>query len=488
VRRGFSCRSHHYGTIAEVVVGKVVVLGAGPAGLAAAWKLSKSGRDVEVLEANSYVGGLAHTMHDGNYMFDFGPHRFHSANPAIISEITNLMGPLPTRICKTQVYFRGHFYTYPLSAGNLFAGLSPWLGLTCFADFLTTWVRNKIRPADDSSFESWVVNRFGRRLYDVYFGPYTAKVWGRDPAQLAASWAAQRVAVVDLWDLILRTLKIRREDNDFHHSPFKAEFFYPERGVGHIYERMAEEVVKHGGSLSLNTRVKQVNCGEDRVESVLVERDGKLEEVEAEYFISTVPISPLVRSLRPFAPTDVTEAASQIRFRAMVFVFLKLDRPSVTDDHWIYFPDPDTVFNRISEMRNFSTAAAPVGQTSLTVEISCDVDDEIWNAPEEDLYRRSVDGLVRAGLIRESEIVGHSFRRTRNAYPTYDLKFEANLAKMAYHLASWPNLVVCGRQGLFRYINQDHAIEMGLCAAEEIATQQIGTRVARVGSEPVYFG
>lgn len=470
------------------MVGKAVVLGAGPAGLAAAWKLSRSGWDVEVLEANSYVGGLAHTMEHGGFLFDFGPHRFHSANHAILDEIQELMGPLPTRDCKTQVYFGGKFYTYPLSAGNLLTSLSPWLAVTCFADFLTTWIKNKIRPAEDTSFKAWVVNRFGKRLYDVYFGPYTAKVWGRDPSKLAASWAAQRVAVVDLWDLMLRVLKIRREDNDFHHSPFKAEFFYPERGVGTIYERMAEEVVRYGGTISLNSRVKQVTCDGDRVECVLVERNGKLEEVTADFFVSTVPISPLIRVLRPFAPQDVLDAASQIQFRAMVFLFLKLNRETVTDDHWIYFPDPKTIFNRISEMKNFSLSAAPDGKTSLCVEISCDVGDAIWDTPEEELYRKSVQGLVESGLIREDEVVGHFFKRTSNAYPTYDLKFESNLGRLAYHLASWPNLIVCGRQGLFRYINQDHAIEMGFCAAEEIVTQQVGTMVGRVGSEPVYFG
>ncbi|MCC7369134.1 MAG: FAD-dependent oxidoreductase [Chloroflexi bacterium] len=469
-------------------MGKVVVLGGGPAGLAAAWKLSRSGQDVEVLEANSYVGGLAYTMQHEDYLFDFGPHRFHSANSAILAEIKALMGPLPTRICKTQVYFGGKFYTYPLSAGNLLTSLSPWLAVTCFADFLATWVRNKIRPAEDTSFKAWVVNRFGKRLYDVYFGPYTAKVWGRDPAKLAASWAAQRVAVVDLWDLVLRVLKIRREDNDFHHSPFKAEFYYPEQGVGAIYERMADEIVRYGGTVSLNTRVKEVICRENRVEAVVVERDGRTEEVRGDYFVSTVPISPLVRALQPPAPADVLDAASQIQFRAMVFLFLKLDREQVTEDHWIYFPDPSTVFNRISEMKNFSLASVPEGKTSLCVEISCDVDDDIWNASEEELYRRSVDGLVQAGLIRESEVVGHFFRRTRNAYPTYDLRFEANLGKLAYHLASWPNLIVCGRQGLFRYVNQDHAIEMGFCAAEEILTDKIGTMVSRVGNEQVYFG
>ncbi|MCC6177666.1 MAG: FAD-dependent oxidoreductase [Chloroflexi bacterium] len=470
------------------MTGKVVILGAGPAGLGAAWKLSERGWDVEVLEAHGYVGGLAHTIRRDGYLFDFGPHRFHSANPAIVAEIRRLMGDLPTRICKTQVYFRDNFYTYPLSAGNLLTSLSPALGAACFADFLLTRVRSKLRPATDDSFEAWVVNRFGRRLYDVYFGPYTAKVWGRDPSRLAASWAAQRVAVIDLWDLMLRVLKLRREDNDFHHSPFKAEFLYPDQGVGRIYERMAEEVERRGGRISLNSRVTGVTCGDERVESVLVEREGVLDEVRGDFFISTVPISPLVRSLRPSAPSDVLDAASQIQFRAMIFLFLMLDRPSVTEDHWIYFPDTRTVFNRISEMKNFSSEAAPPGKTSLTVEISCDVGDDVWNAPESELYQRSVRALVDAGLIRASDVSGHFFSRTRNAYPTYDLKFEANLGKLAYHLASWPNLIVCGRQGLFRYINQDHAIEMGFCAAEEIATQQIGSRVGRVGSEPVYFG
>ena len=469
-------------------MGKAVVLGAGPAGLAAAWKLSEAGWNVEVLEAAPFVGGLSRTMREGGYLWDFGPHRFHSANPAILNEIKKITGDMPTRICKTQVYFGGKFYTYPLSAGNLFKSLSPVLGAACFFDFLTTWIRNKIKPAEDSSFEAWVVNRFGRRLYDVYFGPYTAKVWGRDPSKLAASWAAQRVAVVDLWDLILRVVKLRREDNDFHHSPFKAEFYYPEQGVGAIYEQMAETIEASGGTISFGSRVKGLRTEGDRVTSVIVERDGQTQEVAADYVVSTIPVSTLVKSLEPVAPDDVLAAANQIQFRAMVFLFLKLNRESVTEDHWIYFPDPKTIFNRISEMKNFSDEAAPDGMTSLTVEISCDVGDAIWNTPEEELYRKSVQGLVESGLIREDEVVGHFFKRTSNAYPTYDLKFESNLGRLAYHLASWPNLIVCGRQGLFRYINQDHAIEMGFCAAEEIVSQKVGTMVGRVGSEPVYFG
>lgn len=468
--------------------GRVVVLGAGPAGLSAAWKLSEQGVSVEVLEAQPFVGGLSHTLERGGYLFDFGPHRFHTDNPAVLSEIERLMGKMPERGRKTRVYFMGHYYDYPLSASNLLSSLPPWVGLACFTDFLLTWLRNKTRQVSDDSFEAWVVNRFGRRLYDIYFGPYTAKVWGRDPSKLSASWAAQRVAVVDLWDLVLRTLGLRQGYNHYHHSPYKPDFWYPTRGVGSIYQRMAEEITRRGGRVSLQTRVREVLVGDDRVDGVLVERDDRLEEIDAEYFVSTVPISPLVKALRPIAPDDVLASANALRFRAMIFLFLMLDRESVSDDHWIYFPERDVIFNRISEMKNFTPEAAPKGKTSLTVEITCDADDEVWNASEDELYRRSIRGLVDAGLIRSDEVVGHFFTRTRNAYPTYDLNFEVNLGKLAYHLATYRNLIVCGRQGLFRYINQDHAIEMGLCAAEEIVTEQIGSRVGRVGSEQVYFG
>jgi protoporphyrinogen oxidase len=172
----------------------------------------------------------------------------------------------------------------------------------------------------------------------------------------------------------------------------------------------------------------------------------------------------------------------------MIFLFLTLDRESVSDDHWIYFPGANVVFNRISEMKNFTPDAAPPGKTSLVVEITCDAGDEVWNTPERELYERSVQGLVASKLIEPHQVLDHFFLRSHYAYPTYDLNFESNVGRLAYHLAGLGNLIVCGRQGLFRYINQDHAIEMGFCAADEILTQQVGTMVTRVGKEQVYFG
>jgi protoporphyrinogen oxidase len=476
---------------------RVVVLGGGIAGLGAAWRTAMAGMETDVLELKPYVGGMAHTHRtDDGYLFDFGPHRFHTQNPAILEAVRGLLqGELIDRDRTTHIYFMRQYFEYPLSASNMLRYLPKKLGVACFLDFLATRARNRVHPKLDDSFETWVVNRFGRRLYDIYFGPYTAKVWGRDPSKLSASWAAQRVAVVDLWDLLLRMFKLRRDDNGFDHSEYKDLFYYPLSGVGRISERVAEEIEGCGGRVHTEARVTKVLHDGGKVTGVIYEKEGETHEIACDYLISTLPLPLLMRFLAPAAPDDVQATARSLQYRAMIFVMLKLDKPKVSDDHWIYFPDDNIIFNRVSEMKNFSPVAAPEGKTSLTLEITCDIGDEIWTMPEDELYRRSVEGVVASGLATREQILGHYFERLPHAYPSYDLEFEAKLGRLAYHLASFSNIVVAGRQAQFRYVNTDQALEMGMTAADEIAAKEkeaaavpLGSRVDRVASEQVYFG
>jgi protoporphyrinogen oxidase len=381
-----------------------------------------------------------------------------------------------------------HFYDYPLNASNLLSHLPKSLAALCLLDFIGMKIRHRIRPAEDDSFESWVVNRFGRRLYDIYFGPYTAKVWGRDPSKLSASWAAQRVAVVDLWDLLLRVMHLRGGDNGFHHSEFKDDFWYPKYGIGQIAEALAERARQHGAELTTGARITAIEHADGAIRAIHY-RKGEEDFVQpCEAVVSSLPLPLLVQLLRPAPPEDVIQAARSLQYRAMIFLFLEIDKPSVTDDHWIYFPAPEIIFNRLSEMRNFSEDAAPRGKSSLTLEITCDIGDEIWNTPEEELYQRSIEALVASGLVEREQVLGHFFRRLSHAYPTYDVDFEAKIGRMAYYLADFNNLVNAGRQALFRYVNTDHVMEMGFCAAEELLEGTLGSRVERVGSEQVWFG
>jgi protoporphyrinogen oxidase len=468
---------------------EVAVLGGGIAGLSAAWKLAEAGVGVNLYEAAPVLGGMAGSMHRDGYIWDFGPHRFHSANPAIIQTVRDLLGDdLRDRDRKTRVYFMNRFFDYPLNASNLLTNLPKSLAALSLLDFIGMKIRHRIRPAADDSFESWVVNRFGRRLYDIYFGPYTAKVWGRDPSKLSASWAAQRVAVVDLWDLMLRVLHLRGGDNGFHHSEFKDLFWYPKHGIGQIAEAMAERARAHDAHLHTRARITAIEHDGHAIRAIRYSSGDETFVDPCDAVVSSLPLPLLVQLLDPAPPDDVLAAARSLKFRAMIFVFLEIDKPSVTDDHWIYFPDPDVIFNRISEMRNFSPDAVPDGKTSLTLEITCDIGDEIWTTPEDELYRRSVEGLVASGLIREDQVLGHFFRRLSHAYPTYDIDFEAKIGRMAYYLADFENLVNAGRQALFRYVNTDHVMEMGFCAADELLEGALGTRVERVGSEQVWFG
>lgn len=182
-------------------------------------------------------------------------------------------------------------------------------------------------------------------------------------------------------------------------------------------------------------------------------------------------------------------AANALNYRAMVFCFVQIDKPGISDDHWTYFPDDRIIFNRVSEMRNFSPDTVPAGKTSLTLEITCDIGDEVWNTPEGELFERSVDGLLQGELIeRREQVTGHFFLRLSHAYPTYDIDFEARIGHLAYHLADFDNLVNAGRQALFRYINTDHVMEMGFSAAEELIEGTLGSKVTRVGTEQVWFG
>jgi protoporphyrinogen oxidase len=282
-------------------------------------------------------------------------------------------------------------------------------------------------------------------------------------------------------------MKLRRGDNGFHHSEFKDDFWYPRNGIGQIAEGLAARAEQHGAQLLTRTRITAVEHDDGAITAIEYQKDGETVRQECDACVSSLPLPLLVQLLRPAPPEEVLQAARSLQYRAMIFLFLEIDKPRVTDDHWIYFPGP-MIFNRISEMRNFTDDAAPDGRTSLTLEITCDIGDELWTMPEEQIYTRAVRELAQTGLIEERQVTGHFFRRLSHAYPTYDVDFEAKIGHMAYHLADYDNLVNAGRQALFRYVNTDHVMEMGFCAAEELLENALGSRVDRVGAEQVWFG
>ncbi len=444
----------------------IVVLGGGPGGLAAAWKLARGGHAVTVLERDPVVGGLAGTFAYRDFLFDYGPHAFNIDVPEVIEEIKALLGPdFVEKVFKSQVVFRNKFVNYPLRGADVFTSINPLLGLWCVFDFAFARIRARLAPKEAvETFESWVVNRFGRTLYNIYFGPYTRKVWGRDPSELAGIFASQRIPVLHLWDLIQRTI-FRKQGGEHRHNEYVDVAYYPRKGIGQISERLAEELVAHGGKILTESKVQGVRVEEGKVRSVLFSQGGQADERACDFLLTTIPIRDFIPLCDDQLPETVKSAARGMHYRAARLVYLLLDAEQASTTPYIYFSNPEVIFNRIYEIRCFSPDMSPAGKTALCVEVTCDEGDDIWNATDEALLPDVVGPLEHAGLIQKAHVYDYFSRAIQHAYPTYEVGFEKRMGAIMGWINQVPNLLTYGRQGLFTYTNSNHSIDMGFRSA-----------------------
>jgi len=463
---------------------KIVVLGGGPAGLSAAWKLAEAGQDVVVLEKDDDTGGICRTIRRGDYFFDLGGHRFITKDEELSGQIRELMGDeLLTTPRKSVIRLRGKYFDYPLEFKNLILNMDKLFLARSLFDYIYAVGTKKLSNKKDISFEDWVTNRFGRTLYDIYFGMYTEKLWGISPKQISADWAAQRISLLNLWDVALRLLG--KESN--RPKTYALEFAYPKMGIGRICDRMSEEIKKYGGRIILNAAVKKVFLEEEFIKRIVYDNCGKEEELCGDWIVSTIPMNEFIMSIRPQAESQYLEAAGSMKFRAVRFLNLIIDAEEVTNNTWIYIPEKEFCFFRIQEPRNWSRDASPKGKTSLILEIACDFGDDIWNAKDEEIFRRCVKDLKKIKFCDTSRIKDYFTTRTRHAYPIYDLNYKYKIEKSAQLLRGIDNLIPIGRQGLFRYNNMDHSIKMGFLTAEHILHGGLEARIFSIASESVAF-
>lgn len=441
-----------------------LVIGAGPAGLSAAWELVKAGVPTVVLEKADTVGGLAGTFRHGDFYFDYGPHSFHPQLEEPVGLIKAMVGEdLLHQRFQSQIYFEGKLYDHPLTIRALF-GLSPILMVRSFLDFMSARARQWLFREPDNTYEDWVVHRFGRTLYRRYFGSYTQKVWGISPAALAPDFASARIPESSLLEVLLRLLldqRFRGASNAHAHSPYGRWFYYPRKGSGVLYERLAAAIVARGGRILSRTRVERVRTDYGRVVGVDIDGPGGKESLEPEVVFSTAPLPELFRLFEPSPSAGVMEAAAGLRHRALILLYLILDRERVSENHWIYFSGHDQPLNRVSEMKNFSPETCPPGQTGLVAEITCFEGDADWMASDEVVFHRTLDCLEATGLLRRDEVREYFTKRLAHGYPIYEIGYDRRLGTLFGHLDGLRNLYSFGRQGLFCYTNSDHSIHMG---------------------------
>jgi protoporphyrinogen oxidase len=473
----------------------VVVLGAGLAGLAAAWELARGGARVTVLERERRVGGMAASWKVGPYWLDYGPHRFHSRDPELLGHVFDVLDhEVVVRQRRSRIHLRGRFFDYPLRLTNVLNNLPPTLIARAGLDYLAARARERLRPTPDASFEAWVVKRFGRTLYELFFGPYTTKAWGMPCDQISADWASQRIAQASLWDTVKKTVW---PPSDGEVRGLVREFYYPARGgIGQIARRYATGLRGLGADLRLDTSLEAIEVAGGRARRVIARVDGEREEIDCDHVVNTVPWTTLLRSLRftdeAGLSTEACEALGRLETIGIVFVYLEVARPSVMPDHWVYLPSPELAVHRVSEFKNFCDGAAPGDSTALCCEITCRPGDARWNLTPGEAETIARADLVRAGLLEPGEGRLLHLARLAQAYPVYDLGYRERVQALRRETRRVANLTTTGRQGLFRYNNMDHSIAMGRKAAAALLTRPEGPAAAlpaeRVAEGVEYFG
>lgn len=464
---------------------KVVILGAGPAGLSAGWKLAEKGHQVELVELDSRVGGLCKSYYYKDYTFDLGGHRFITKDGQLLNDIQELMGPeLYESPRKSVVRLKGKYFFYPLAGKDLVSKMNPLTSAKCFLDYLYVTTKNRVHRSKEISLEDWVVNRFGRGLYDIYFGPYSEKLWGLPPSQISKDWAAQRISLLNLWDVFMRMLGKKSNAP----KTYATKFYYPlNGGIGRMCDKMAERITSNGGNIHLNAAVTGIRLNGKGIKEVVFRQGGQEKTLKGDDYISTIPMPELVSQIDPLPEQHYLDVARSMKFRSIRFLNVLIDKEQVSDNTWIYIPEQKFKVMRIQEPKNWSPNNAPQGKTSLILELACNVGDEIWNATDEDLLMRCSAELRTLGLLN-GEKINHKFTtRIAHAYPIYTLDYHKKVGKIFELFSTIENLTPIGRQGLYRYNNMDHSIKMGFLAAQHISDGLPKNEIFKIAEEDASF-
>ena len=453
---------------------ETVVLGGGLAGLAAGWALTRAGRGVQVLEGADAVGGLARTVVREGFRFDLGGHRFFTHDAGVEAFVRELLGDELVAVARaSRIYLRGKWIEYPLRPLGALFGLGVHASAQILLGYAAACVARRVRPAAPVSLEDWVVAHFGRPLFELYFRDYSEKVWGIGCDAISAEWMEQRVQGLSLGAAIRHALL----KNGAALPTLVDRFLYPRLGIGSIADRL-RTAIERSNAVATGARVVRLRHDGRRIEGVTVSREGQIEELRAETFLSTIPLTQLVQALNPHAPVEVRAAAARLRYRDLVIVAVMLDRARATDQTWIYFPGKDIPFGRLHEPTNWSAAMAPPGRTLLVTERFCFRGDAAWNAADAELIDTTAQHLEKLGFIHRREVRGGMVVRIPAAYPLFEVGHQAHRQVLSDYLERFDNLQVAGRGGLFRYYNMDQAIASGLAAAQALLARETRTPAA----------
>jgi protoporphyrinogen oxidase len=447
---------------------KNIIIGAGPAGLTAAYELQKLGKKSIVLEADNQVGGISKTVNYQGNRFDLGGHRFFSKVP-YVNEIWEdiLRDDFLSRSRMSRIHYKNHFFDYPLKPINALQGL----GLKEAMSVVLSYGRAKFigyNNRQERNFEEWIINRFGYKLYEIFFKTYTEKVWGMSCDQISADWASQRIKNFSLIDALKDAFNVKGSEHAGEIiTTLIDEFKYPRLGPGMMWERCVKLLETNENPTILNTRVSRIRHKNNQIISATAMDDsGNKTDYSAHHYISSMPLKELIQCLDPIPPDKVMDAANQLRYRDFLTVVLLINKKEVFPDNWIYIHTPEVKIGRIQNYKNWSPDMVEnADQTTLGLEYFLWEQDEQWQWSDERLIDLGIKECCAIGLIDKKDVVDGTVVKVKKAYPVYDHFYQSNLNIIKNYLSGFKNLQTIGRNGLHRYNNQDHSMMTGVYAA-----------------------
>ena len=449
---------------------RVTILGAGPAGLGAALGLARAGHAVTVVEQSDRVGGNSGSFELAGLAVDYGSHRFHpAAEPHVLALVRELLGDdLLARPRHGRIRLLGRWIHFPLRPLDLALHAHPRFTSGAIVDMLGKVVgRSASPPAHEETFASVLEHGLGSTICREFYFPYARKIWGLDPAEISPVQARRRVSAGSIGKLIKRLIP---GTGAVGARGRKGIFYYPRHGYGQISERLREAAEEAGAKMLLRTSASGITISESTPHRVDIKNGSEVASIESEHLWSTIPVTTFVRVAKPAPPAEVMHAASELRLRAMLLVYLVLGCDQFTEFDAHYFPETGLPFTRISEPKNYAALSEPAGRTVLCAEIPCNRDDAVWSSSDEALGQLLVSGLTAAGLPVRAPVLEIAVRRLPAAYPIYRIGYEEHFERVDNWISGLPRVLSFGRQGLYAHDNTHHALSMAAGAVDCLRT------------------
>lgn len=440
----------------------ILIIGAGPAGLTAAWEAEKHGVKTLILEADTNVGGISRTVQVNGWRFDIGGHRFFTK----VDEVNQIWDEILDkedfllRPRMSRIYYKNKFYDYPLKASNALLNLGIIEAIRCLVSYFYVRV---FPPKNQDNFEDWVAARFGWRLYNIFFKTYTEKVWGVDARTIGSDWASQRIKNLSLLKAILNAFRINNSGEII--TTLIDKFKYPKYGPGMMWESAYEKLVEKNHKILLNSKVVEIK----KVNEMYKVKISSGEEFEAKNIISSMPLAYLPNTIKPLPENKVLQSGQELQFRDFLSVALVVDEKDAFPDNWIYIHDPDVKVGRVQNYGSWSPYLVKEGKTCLGLEYFVNIGDELWNMEDEKLIELGTKELEKLSLIKTNSVFEGYVVRMPNAYPVYDLNYSKNIDEIKNWLFDEHSTIYpIGRNGMHRYNNQDHSMMTAVLSVRNI--------------------